>query len=170
MLPQDEHRAPAAPARLRVLVVEDDADTAEATALLLRLYGHEVRVAADGPAALALAAAEPPEVVLLDIGLPGMDGCEVARRLRHQATPRPPVLIALTGYGWTEVWGRCYEAGVDLYLLKPADPDALRTLLDGKAVRRDSACPGHAAAAPPAGSGSATSTEPLGKAAAAGPA
>jgi two-component system CheB/CheR fusion protein len=119
------------PASLRVLVVEDHADTAESTALFLRLHGHEVDVAPDGPAALRIAAQNPPDVALLDIGLPGgMDGWEVARRLQEQAAGKTPLLIAVTGYGQEEHHRRSEQAGIDLHLLKPFDPDALDQLLD----------------------------------------
>ena len=94
-------RTAAGPAgrRCRVLVVDDNVDAADALASLLERDGHEVRRAHDGPAALAAAAAFRPDVVVLDIGLPGMDGYEVARRLRRQARPGKPLLVAVTGYG-----------------------------------------------------------------------
>src|ERR1700712_3893108 len=84
---------------LRILIAEDSLDCAESSAILLRHYGHEVEIAMDGPAALAAAAARPPDVLLLDIGLPRMDGFEVARRLREQAGEEKPVVIAVTGFG-----------------------------------------------------------------------
>src|SRR5262249_58987332 len=87
--------APTAPRRL--LVVDDNVDAAESLAVLLRLAGHEVRVASDGPAALAAAQADPPEMVVLDLGVPGMDGFEVARRLRALAGTTGTLLVALTG-------------------------------------------------------------------------
>ena len=96
---------------------------------LLKLWGHEVRVAHDGPAALEAAAAAPPEVVLLDIGLPGMDGYEVAERLRARPESGGPVLVALTGYGQEEDRRRSREAGFDHHLVKPVDLDDLRSLL-----------------------------------------
>jgi CheY-like chemotaxis protein len=117
---------------LRVLVVEDNPDSAESTALILRLYGHDVRTAGDGSTALSLAAAAPPDVVLLDIGLPGMDGCEVARRLRA-APPggKRPLLVAISGYGQPDDRGRAEAAGVHLYFLKPLDMEQLQKLLEG---------------------------------------
>ncbi len=115
--------------RLRVLVVEDHADTAASLALLLRLDGHEVRVAPDGPAALRAAHESPPDVALLDIRLPGMDGCDVARRLLERAAEKKPLLVALAGCGREQDRRRAAEAGIDLYLLKPMDPEALRRLL-----------------------------------------
>jgi two-component system CheB/CheR fusion protein len=117
-----------APGR-RVLVVEDNPDAAESLALLLRAAGHEVRVAADGPAALEAAAAFRPQVVLLDIGLPKMDGYEVARRLRRGAGRDGLLLVALSGYGQEEDRRRSRAAGFDAHLVKPADLDALQELL-----------------------------------------
>ena len=114
---------------LRVLVVEDNPDSAESLALLLRRYGHKVSIALDGPRAIELARASPPDVVLLDLGLPGMDGCQVAKRLNEQATPKPSFLIAVTGYGWDSDRQRTHEAGFNLHLLKPVDPEQLKSLL-----------------------------------------
>jgi CheY-like chemotaxis protein len=92
--------APTAPRR--ILVVDDNVDAAESLALLLRLGGHEVRVACDGPGALAAAQAEPPEMVVLDLGMPGMDGFEVARRLRALPGSKDALLVALTGWAQAE--------------------------------------------------------------------
>jgi CheY-like chemotaxis protein len=115
---------------LRILLVEDDGDSAETLAVLLRIYGHEVDVARDGPTALRLAAAAPPDVALLDLDLPGgMDGYEVARRLREQEADKLPLLIAVTGYGQEEDRRRSAEAGIHLHLLKPVDGEALNRLL-----------------------------------------
>src|SRR5262245_33934139 len=89
---------------LRILVVEDEPDTAETLSLFLRLHGHEVSVAANGPAALEQARVQQPDVVLLDIGLPRMSGWELAKRLRELADPLPkrPLLVAISGYGRSE--------------------------------------------------------------------
>ena len=114
----------------RVLVVDDNRDSAESIALLVEIWGHEVRTAFDGPSALDIAAAYRPEVILLDIGLPGMDGYEVARRLR-QGAGGGPVLVAMTGYGMEEDRRRSREAGFDHHLVKPVDPEGLRVLLAG---------------------------------------
>ena len=103
---------------LRVLVVDDNVDAAMVLAALLRLLGHEVTVAHDGPAALAAAAAAPPDLVLLDIGLPGMDGHAVAARLRAAGHARA-ALVAVTGYGREEDVRRSREAGFDYHLVKP---------------------------------------------------
>jgi CheY-like chemotaxis protein len=115
---------------LRVLVVEDESDLAAITVALLRLYGHEARTATDGPAALEAAQAEPPDVVLLDLRLPGsMDGYEVARQLRHQQTGRRPVIVVISGFDEPEDRLRSYECGIDLHLAKPVEPEELRSLL-----------------------------------------
>jgi signal transduction histidine kinase/DNA-binding response OmpR family regulator len=113
----------------RVLVVDDNRDAAESLGLLLEVSGHQVRICHDGASALAAAADYQPEVVLLDIGLPGMNGYEVARRLRGHAATRKALLIALTGYGQAEDEQRAREAGFDHHLIKPADLDALAGLL-----------------------------------------
>ncbi len=115
--------------KLRVLLVEDHDDTATSTATLLRLFGHDVAVAGDGPTALHAAPVFQPDVVLLDIGLPRMDGFEVARQLPAVCGPKPPVLIALTGYGGEEERRRCAEAGIYVYFLKPVDPLLLELFL-----------------------------------------
>jgi len=115
----------AAPGR-RVLLVDDNADAAEMLAQLLRAAGHDVLVAHDGPSALGSAAAFSPEVALLDIGLPVMDGYELARRLRH-ALVAPARLVALTGYGQEHDRRRTQEAGFEAHLVKPVD---LRRLLE----------------------------------------
>ena len=112
----------------RVLVVNDYADNVESMAMLLRLYGHEVETALGGPAALRAAWANPPEVALLDISMPGMDGYEAARRLRSMFQDRL-VLIALTAHGFEEDKRRCVEAGFDRHLVKPADPVKVEQLL-----------------------------------------
>jgi two-component system CheB/CheR fusion protein len=113
----------------RVLVVDDNVDTAESMVLLLRLRGHEVQVAFSGPAALEAAAAFEPEIVLLDIGLPGLDGYEVARSLRQDRKAKL-VLVALTGYGQEEDRRLAREAGFDYHLTKPVDPAVIYELLE----------------------------------------
>jgi DNA-binding response OmpR family regulator len=121
----------AGPTTLRVLLVEDHADTAGSLALLLRRHGHEVEVAPDGPTALRMAADRPPDVALLDLGLPGgMDGCDVARGLWEQAADKIPLLIAVTGRGGEVDRCRSAEAGIHLYLRKPVDSEALERLLE----------------------------------------
>jgi CheY-like chemotaxis protein len=117
------------PRRLRVLVVDDFPDVRSLLSLLLRLWGYEVRLAADGPEALRCAGEFGPDVVILDVGLPGMDGCEVARRLRRDPRTRGAVLVALTGLDAAEGGERCRAAGFDHHLAKPFAPEALRQLL-----------------------------------------
>jgi CheY-like chemotaxis protein len=114
---------------LRVLVVDDNVDAAASLALLLEAYGHAVQTAHDGRAALALAADFVPQVVLLDIGLPGLDGYAVARQLRRQPGLEGAMLVALTGYGQEEDRRRSREAGLDRHLVKPVDPAELERLL-----------------------------------------
>jgi CheY-like chemotaxis protein len=114
---------------LRILVVEDQVDVAETMARLLELFGHEVQVARDGPQALATALAWRPDFILLDLGLPGMDGYEVARRLRQEPACQKTVLIAVTGHGQPVDRQRSHAAGIDYHLLKPVQPDVLRSLL-----------------------------------------
>ena len=114
----------------RVLMVDDNADMVGVLARLIARKGHDVRVVHDGPAALEAVAAEPPEVVLLDIGLPGMDGYEVARRLRDAPANGPLTLIAVSGYGQESDRLRTREAGFDHHLTKPVDLDDLLALID----------------------------------------
>jgi two-component system CheB/CheR fusion protein len=113
----------------RILVVEDSPDGADTLALLLRVNGHEVRTAVDGPTALEAVGAFQPEVILLDIGLPGMSGYEVAARLRQLPGMASALLIALTGYGQQRDRDRSREAGFDQHLTKPVDHQALLRLL-----------------------------------------
>jgi CheY-like chemotaxis protein len=112
----------------RVLVVDDNRDAAESLAILLRAGGHDVRVAYDGPSALGLVRESPPEAVLLDIGLPGMSGYDVARALCGVEGVRP-LLIALTGYGQHDDRERAHEAGFDLHFVKPVDLSRLERAL-----------------------------------------
>jgi PAS domain S-box-containing protein len=112
---------------LRLLVVDDNRDTVESLAMVLRLYGHEVATASTGPEGLRAALGQHPDVVLLDIGLPALDGYEVARRIREQG--KKPLLIAMTGYGQAEDRERTKEAGFDYHLVKPVEPMELQDLL-----------------------------------------
>jgi CheY-like chemotaxis protein len=114
--------------RRRILVVEDNFDAAELLAEYVGALGHEVTVAHDGPAALAAAERVRPDIVLLDIGLPGMDGYEVGTRLRRD-TAAAPVLIALTGYGQDEDRKRSRDIGFAHHLTKPFEPAELERLL-----------------------------------------
>jgi CheY-like chemotaxis protein len=111
--------------RRKILVVDDNIDAAESLALVLRLCGHDVAIANDGPSALERANAFQPDVVLLDIGLPGMDGYEVAQRLRDRPGNSPLSLIALSGYGQEQDRRRAKEAGFHHHFLKPVEIEEL---------------------------------------------
>jgi CheY-like chemotaxis protein len=134
--PQDpEELAPRRPrARLRVLVVDDNADAAESLRDFLSLFGHEVAVEHDGPGGIRRAQERPPDLALLDIGLPGMDGHELARRIRALA---PEVyLVAVTGYGQVSDRRASREAGFDRHLVKPLEVDELESLVHEQELRR----------------------------------
>ena len=118
-----------APIARRVLVVDDNKDAAMSLAMLIRDWGHEVRCAHTGPDALSEGQAFRPELVLLDIGLPGMDGYEVARRLRRARETAEAMLVAVTGYGRDQDRSLSREAGFDEHLVKPVAPDVLQRLL-----------------------------------------
>jgi two-component system, OmpR family, response regulator len=117
------------PWQMRVLVVEDNPEMAVGLAGLLRTAGHEVEIAPDGPSAVEAAQSRPPDVLLLDIGLPSIDGYEVARRVQEQPGPKRPFLVAVTGRDTNEDRCRSEEAGIDLHLTKPVDPNGLQRLL-----------------------------------------
>jgi CheY-like chemotaxis protein len=120
------------PPRRRILIVDDNVDAAVVMARMLsRSYGQEVGVAHDGPGALEAARRLGPEVVLLDIGLPGLDGHEVARRLRAGPGGDRMLLVALTGWGQEEDRRRSQEAGFDRHLVKPVEPEDIVGLLRG---------------------------------------
>jgi CheY-like chemotaxis protein len=112
-----------------VLLVEDHPDSAETLTMLLQLLGHQVRSVHDGLAALDAVHAEVPDVMIVDIGLPGMDGYEVARRVRQDPKLRRVLLVALTGYGSEEDKRRALTAGFDHHLVKPITPEALDGLV-----------------------------------------
>jgi signal transduction histidine kinase/DNA-binding response OmpR family regulator len=121
----------------RILVVDDLAASAETLMTLLEMEGFEVRTAHEGMAALKIAEDFQPDVVLLDIGLPGMNGFEVAHRLRNQPHSRDALLIALTGYGEAESRTRSVQAGFDFHMVKPADVNLLLSMLaDPRAARK----------------------------------
>jgi signal transduction histidine kinase/ActR/RegA family two-component response regulator len=130
------HAAPRAKAGgRRIVVVEDNADARESLQMLLELQGHQVEVAEDGVAGLELGLRARPEVMLVDVGLPRMDGYEVARRLRADTGwTRRPVLVAITGYGQPEDRSRALEAGFDLHVPKPVEIDKLLEILERGAV------------------------------------
>jgi signal transduction histidine kinase/CheY-like chemotaxis protein len=117
------------PTSRSVMIVDDNADSAESLAMLLDLYGYQTSVAADGPSALALFSQAPPQVAILDIGMPGMDGYELAQRLRQQQGSAPLMLIALTGFGDEVVAQKARAAGFDHRLVKPLDLKVLQALL-----------------------------------------
>ena len=126
--PPEETAEPTGPS-LRVLVVDDNVDAAQSLAMLLKESGHDVRTAHDGPTALEAALDYRPNVVLLDIGLPGLDGFEVAKRLRQQPVLQSVVLVAMTGYGQESDRQRSQEAGFDHHLVKPADFGKVQQIL-----------------------------------------
>ena len=111
--------------------MEDNKDAADSLKMLLEAYGYEVEVAYTGPEGVRAAEEYRPEVVICDIGLPGMDGYRVAQALRGNPTTSAARLIALTGYGQDEDRRKAREAGFDEHLTKPADPAALTSLLAG---------------------------------------
>jgi CheY-like chemotaxis protein len=113
-----------------VLLVDDNQDAAEMMALVLSERGHEVRVAADGPAGLALLEAFQPEVAVLDLGLPILDGYELAARLREELAGQPLRLIAVTGYGQSEDRARTRAAGFEQHLVKPVDLSELESAIE----------------------------------------
>ena len=112
----------------RILVVDDSVDSAETLGELLKIWGHDVRLAHDGPSALSAAREYKPEVILLDIGLPGMDGFAVATELRKEGIGGR-MLVALTGYGEQQDRDRTHKVGFDHHLVKPIDPDTLQKLI-----------------------------------------
>lgn len=138
-LPLVEHSAPApgpaedsgstAAPSLRILLVDDHSATTETYSILLGIFGHQVQTAYDGNSAIEAALGFQPDVVLLDLGLPGMDGYEVARRLRQEPGLQDTVLVAVTGYGQPTDRRRSQEAGFQRHLVKPMDIDELEQLL-----------------------------------------
>jgi CheY-like chemotaxis protein/two-component sensor histidine kinase len=118
------------PSGHRLLVVDDNKDAANSLAVLLRLKGHDVRVTHDGPSALETADKFRPEIIFLDIGMPGMDGYEVARRIRENPELRDVVLTAITGWGQQEDRRRSQEAGFNHHLVKPPEARVLENVLD----------------------------------------
>jgi CheY-like chemotaxis protein len=116
---------------VRVLVVDDNRDAAETLSALLELLGHRAQVANDGPAALETVLDFRPQVVFLDIGMPGMNGYDVARAIRDDRRFDQPLLVALTGWGGDGDRQRTSDAGFDLHLTKPVDLDAIIAMLSG---------------------------------------
>jgi len=120
-----------------ILIVDDNRDAADSLCLLLQVLGADTAVAYDGPQALGTAAELRPSIAILDIGMPGMDGCELARQLRANPLHRETVLIALTGWGQEDDRRRVMQAGFDHHLLKPVDVDALALALSQREVHRN---------------------------------
>lgn len=113
----------------RVLLVDDSVDAAEAMSMLLETLGHEVRTMNDGPSALAMVDAFAPEVVILDIGLPGMSGLELAREMRARDVTKTALMIALTGYGGDADRQKSRDAGFDHHLVKPVSFTAIEDVI-----------------------------------------
>lgn len=128
--PSETRKASASTTCGRILLVDDDIAVGESMATLLRLDNFEVLITHDGPGALAMAQTFKPQIVLLDLGLPGMDGCQVARRFRALPEGREILLIALTGSDGDRIKQECEAAGFDHHLVKPTDLDALKVLLE----------------------------------------
>jgi CheY-like chemotaxis protein len=122
--------------RLRILVVEDNRDSADSLRLFLEFSGHEVAVAYSGHDGVRAAERYQPDVVLCEIGLPGLDGYGVARKLRDNPTTAKARLIAVTAYGQDEDRRRSHEAGFEQHLFKPVEPDALQRVLNCSAARK----------------------------------
>ncbi len=114
----------------RVLVVDDNVDIARSLWMILQRMGHEADVAFDGRGALEKARFTRPEIVLLDLAMPGMDGYEVARRLREDSGTARAFIVAVTGHGSAQDRARTRAGGFDLHLVKPVAPQALETLLN----------------------------------------
>jgi PAS domain S-box-containing protein len=131
-VPVGEKDHPAAlKSSLRILIVDDNRDGADSLAMLLRIMGNTTRTAYDGQEGVAVAEAFRPNVIVLDLGLPNLNGYEACRRIRAQAWGKSVVLIAVTGWGQEEDRRRSQEAGFDQHLVKPVDPNALMKLLAG---------------------------------------
>lgn len=138
----DDKQPVASTAPRRILVVDDNVDAAESLAVLLRLEGHEVRTAHDGPAALKAVQVNQPDVLILDLGMPGMDGFEVARRLLVlPGVKEALLLVALTGWAQEEDRRHCHEAGFDGHIPKPVEIDVLRQFLAHPKLLKKSTSP-----------------------------
>jgi signal transduction histidine kinase/ActR/RegA family two-component response regulator len=136
--PRPKALAAAGERSLRILVIEDNRDARDGLRLLLESWGHRVDEAADGRRGLELALLSRPDVALVDVGLPGLDGYEVAQAIRATPERGRPLLAAVTGYGQPEDERRAREAGFDAHLVKPIDPDELRRFLARASARIDS--------------------------------
>jgi CheY-like chemotaxis protein len=128
-------RSASAPPGLKVLVIDDNVDAADSLAMLLEALGHDVRTANDGATGLRVASAHMPSVVFCDIGMAGLDGYEVARRLRQDAACAGATIVAVTGWGGPEDKGRSEDAGFDLHLTKPIDATSVEAILESRSCR-----------------------------------
>jgi CheY-like chemotaxis protein len=128
---------PARPLRRHlILVVDDNEDAASSLAMMLKIMGNEVRTAHDGEEGIAAAAAFRPDMIILDIGMPRLNGFDACRRIREQPWGRGIFIVALTGWGQEDDKRRSHEAGFDHHLVKPVEPAALEELLKSVALRR----------------------------------
>ena len=134
---------------LRVLVVEDDTESLELMGALLSLWGYEPRLTPDGPSGLQAATTEMPDVALLDIGLPGMDGFEVAQKLRSAPGGNSVLLVAVTAFRGETHRARALECGFDKYLMKPVDIETLRLVLEQASQPAATAAAGASSSPPP---------------------
>jgi CheY-like chemotaxis protein len=114
---------------LRVLIVDNDRDATDTLASLVNLWGHDAWSAYEGISGLAVAIAASPDVIVLDVAMPGMDGCQLAAQIRRHARLKECFLIAVTGFGDEKHRRQCHEAGIDLFLIKPVEALVLETLL-----------------------------------------
>jgi CheY-like chemotaxis protein len=131
----------ATPFPFRILVVDDEPDSANSLALVLNLWCYEVRTAPNGVNALEAGREFVPDVVLMDLGMPGMDGWEAARRLREEPGMREALFVAVTGFGLEGDRRHSVEAGFDHHLVKPVEPEVLLGLLEGaRLARTEPAC------------------------------
>ena len=134
---EDEHTTGEAAGGLRVLVIDDNRDSADSATDVLRLLGNQVETAYDGEGAIAMAQRLRPDVILLDLAMPGMDGYEVRKRLRASRQGQEAFLVAMTGFGNEDDKRRTRAAGFDAHLTKPVELDALMALLNEARTRRD---------------------------------
>lgn len=132
---QPPNARPGLPRARRVLVADPHADTVESTAMLLRLWGHDVRCASSGPEVLEMALTYRPDTVLMELRLPRINGCEVSRRLRRNEGTSRALLVAVTGYGGDRHRRLTREAGFDLHLVKPVCPESLCELLSAPSTK-----------------------------------
>jgi CheY-like chemotaxis protein len=118
----------------RVMIVDDNVDCANSLALLVRLWGHDAITAHDGRRAVELARSYRPNMIFLDLSLPGLDGYEVSRQLRQEPSFEGTLLVALTGFGGEQARQRSRLAGFDLHLVKPVEVEVLQNLINGQLI------------------------------------